>query len=116
MNARLRMSGLALLRRLITSVESPAVELIADSNLIRSDGNIFFVTEHQAAGLSKISNCYRPQSPPPIGDPTPSRAEIQMTQAIIEVARPLGIAVHDVHDHIILGKDEHASRKALKLI
>ena len=36
-----------------------------------------------------------------------------MTQAIIEVARPLGISVHD---HIIVGKDGHASLKGLKLI
>jgi DNA repair protein RadC len=49
----------------------------------------------------------------PSGDPTPSRADVQMTQAIIEVARPLGIAVHD---HIIVGKAGHASLKALKLI
>jgi DNA repair protein RadC len=34
-------------------------------------------------------------------------------QAIIEVARPLGIAVHD---HIIVGKEGHASLKGLKLI
>jgi DNA repair protein RadC len=31
----------------------------------------------------------------PSGDPTPSHADIQMTQAIIDVAKPLGIAVHD---------------------
>ncbi|MFA6266761.1 MAG: DNA repair protein RadC [Pseudolabrys sp.] len=49
----------------------------------------------------------------PSGDPTPSRADIQMTQAIIDVAKPLGIAVHD---HIIVGKDGHASFKGLKLI
>jgi DNA repair protein RadC len=49
----------------------------------------------------------------PSGDPTPSRADIQMTQAIIDVALPLGIAVHD---HIIVGKDGHASLKGLKLI
>jgi DNA repair protein RadC len=49
----------------------------------------------------------------PSGDPTPSRADIQMTQAIVEIARPLGIAVHD---HIIVGKDGHASLKALKLM
>ena len=49
----------------------------------------------------------------PSGDPTPSRADIQMTQAIIEVAKPLGIAVHD---HIIVGKNGHTSLKALKLI
>jgi len=49
----------------------------------------------------------------PSGDPTPSRADIQMTQAIVEVARPLGIAVHD---HIIVGREGHASFKGLQLI
>jgi len=49
----------------------------------------------------------------PSGDPTPSRADIQMTKTIIEVARPLGI---EVHDHIIVGKDGHASLKGLRLI
>ena len=49
----------------------------------------------------------------PSGDPTPSRADIQMTQQIIAVATPLGIAVHD---HIIVGKEGHASMKGLKLI
>src|SRR6516225_866020 len=41
------------------------------------------------------------------------RADIDMTRAIVEVARPLGIAVHD---HLIVGKDGHASLKALKLM
>ena len=49
----------------------------------------------------------------PSGDPTPSRADVQMTKAIVEIAGPLGIAVHD---HIIVGKDGHASLKAMKLI
>ena len=49
----------------------------------------------------------------PSGDPSPSRADIEMTRAIVEVARPLGIAVHE---HLIVGKDGHASLKALKLI
>ena len=48
----------------------------------------------------------------PSGDPTPSRADVEMTRAIIEVAKSLGIAVHD---HIIVGKDGHASLKGLKL-
>jgi DNA repair protein RadC len=48
----------------------------------------------------------------PSGDPTPSRADIQMTQAIVEVAKPLGITVYD---HIIVGKEGHASLKGLKL-
>jgi DNA repair protein RadC len=49
----------------------------------------------------------------PSGDPTPSRADIQMTQQIIAVASPLGISVHD---HIIVGKEGHASLKGLRLI
>ena len=49
----------------------------------------------------------------PSGDPSPSRTDIQMTQSIIEIAKPLGISVHD---HIIVGKDGHASLKGLKLI
>jgi DNA repair protein RadC len=32
---------------------------------------------------------------------------------IVEVAKPLGI---EVHDHIIVGKDGHASLRGLKLI
>jgi DNA repair protein radc len=49
----------------------------------------------------------------PSGDPTPSRADIDMTREIIETAKPLGITVHD---HIIIGKDGHASLKGLRLI
>jgi DNA repair protein RadC len=49
----------------------------------------------------------------PSGDPTPSRADVEMTQAIIDVAKPLGIAVHD---HIIVGKQGHSSLKGLRLI
>jgi DNA repair protein RadC len=49
----------------------------------------------------------------PSGDPTPSRSDIQMTQSIIELAKPLGIAIHD---HIIVGKEGHASLKGLRLI
>ena len=49
----------------------------------------------------------------PSGDPTPSSADIQMTKAIIDIAGPLGIAVHD---HIIVGKNGHASMKGMRLI
>src|SRR5207253_9909140 len=49
----------------------------------------------------------------PSGDPTPSRADIEMTKQIIEIAKPLGIAVHD---HFIIGKDEHRSLREMKLI
>ena len=49
----------------------------------------------------------------PSGDPTPSQADIQMTKAIIDIAKPLGISVHD---HIIVGKHGHASLKGMRLI
>ncbi|MDN2564795.1 DNA repair protein RadC [Aquibium sp. A9E412] len=49
----------------------------------------------------------------PSGDPTPSRADIAMTRQVVESARPLGITVHD---HIIIGKDGHASFRGLQLI
>jgi DNA repair protein RadC len=49
----------------------------------------------------------------PSGDPTPSSADIQMTKQVVDVAKPLGIVVHD---HIIVGRNGHASFKGLKLI
>jgi len=49
----------------------------------------------------------------PSGDPTPSRADIDMTRTIVSIARPLGI---EIHDHVIVGRDGHASFRGLKLI
>lgn len=49
----------------------------------------------------------------PSGDPTPSRADIDMTKQIIDAARPLGVSVHD---HVIVGRHGHASLKAMRLI
>ena len=49
----------------------------------------------------------------PSGDPTPSRADIDMTKEIAEIGKRLGIAVHD---HIIIGKKGHVSMKGLMLI
>jgi DNA repair protein RadC len=47
------------------------------------------------------------------GDPIPSQADIHMTKAIIQIATPLGISVHD---HILVGKNGHASLKGMRLI
>ncbi|RWB09299.1 MAG: DNA repair protein [Mesorhizobium sp.] len=47
------------------------------------------------------------------GDPTPSRADIEMTKEIIKAGKRLGIAVHD---HIIVGRKGYASMKGLLLI
>ena len=49
----------------------------------------------------------------PSGDPTPSHADIEMTKEVAKVAKTLGI---QLYDHIIVGKDGHASMKGMKLI
>ncbi|MCF6327291.1 MAG: DNA repair protein RadC [Devosiaceae bacterium] len=49
----------------------------------------------------------------PSGDPSPSSADVRMTKAIIEVAKPLGIIVHD---HVIVGRSGHVSLRAKKLL
>lgn len=49
----------------------------------------------------------------PSGDPAPSSADVRMTKEIVDIAKPLGITVHD---HIIVGKSGHASLRALKLM
>ncbi|AYO82860.1 RadC family protein [Methylobacterium brachiatum] len=49
----------------------------------------------------------------PSGDPAPSAADVAMTREIVSVLAPLKIVVHD---HVILGRNGHASLKGLKLI
>jgi DNA repair protein RadC len=49
----------------------------------------------------------------PSGDPTPSRADIEMTREVVEAARALRIAVHD---HLVIGRGGTASFKALGLL
>ena len=49
----------------------------------------------------------------PSGDPTPSNADIAMTRQIVEAGKPLGVLVHD---HIVIGRNGHASMKGQGLI
>lgn len=49
----------------------------------------------------------------PSGDTTPSRADIQMTKQISDIAGAMGITLHD---HIIVGRDGHASFRSLQLL
>jgi DNA repair protein RadC len=49
----------------------------------------------------------------PSGDPTPSRADIEMTREIAAAAKALRISVHD---HLVIGRKGHASFKALGLL
>ncbi|RDE10301.1 RadC family protein [Pelagibacterium lacus] len=48
----------------------------------------------------------------PSGDPAPSPTDIQMTRQIADIAKPLGITVHD---HIIIGKSTHSLLRGMKL-
>jgi DNA repair protein RadC len=49
----------------------------------------------------------------PSGDPTPSKADIEMTRDIARAAQALGITVHD---HLVIGRKGHASFKSLNLL
>jgi DNA repair protein RadC len=49
----------------------------------------------------------------PSGDPTPSKADIEMTKDVQKAAAALGLLVHD---HIVIGRDGHASLRTLGLM
>ena len=49
----------------------------------------------------------------PSGDPTPSAADIAVTNDIFKTAAALGIAVHD---HLIIGRGGHTSLRELGII
>lgn len=49
----------------------------------------------------------------PSGDPSPSTADIAMTVQIVSLGKALGIVVHD---HLIIGRQGHASFRGLKLL
>jgi DNA repair protein RadC len=49
----------------------------------------------------------------PSGDPTPSQADIAMTKQVAEAAGKLEIAVHD---HVVIGREGHASFRTLGLL
>jgi len=62
--------------------------------------------EHGASAIILVHNH-------PSGDPTPSRADIDMTRDIAAAAKALKIAVHD---HLVIGRGGHASFKSLGLL
>ncbi len=49
----------------------------------------------------------------PSGDPTPSKADIDMTREIVTAAGALNITVHD---HLVIGRKGHVSFKSLNLL
>src|ERR1700743_3098989 len=62
--------------------------------------------EHSASAIILVHNH-------PSGDPTPSRADIEMTREIAAAAKALKIAIHD---HLVIGRSGHASFKSLGLL
>lgn len=62
--------------------------------------------EISSAGLILVHNH-------PSGDPSPSRADIELTRNIVEIGKRLGITVHD---HLIIGQDGHSSLRAMGLM
>jgi DNA repair protein RadC len=49
----------------------------------------------------------------PSGDPTPSRADIEMTKQVVQAMSAVGLTVHD---HVIVGKNRHTSFKSQRLM
>ncbi len=49
----------------------------------------------------------------PSGEPTPSQGDIDITRALEEAARPLGVLLHD---HLVIGRHGHTSFKAAGLL
>lgn len=49
----------------------------------------------------------------PSGDPTPSRGDIDMTKQVQDAAEKLGIALHD---HVVIGRSDHASFRSMGLL
>ncbi|WP_420415151.1 RadC family protein [Roseibium sp.] len=49
----------------------------------------------------------------PSGDPTPSRADIQMTRQLVDIAKPLDI---EIYDHFIMSRGASFSFRAMQLI
>jgi DNA repair protein RadC len=58
--------------------------------------------EHGASAIVLVHNH-------PSGDPTPSRADVTMTKKIVEATAAVGITVHD---HLVIGRNDHTSLRA----
>jgi len=91
-------------------------------------GGVIGVTEHSEARFDRIALSLRQLAADalrldahtvvlahnhPRGDPTPSRADIAATRAIVRAFAPLGIRVHD---HVVQGDDCDFSFRAAGLL
>ena len=100
------------LRVVLLNTKNVAVDLVTvyqgnvSASVVRIGELFRDAVRRNANGLILVHNH-------PSGDPTPSSADVKMTREIIDVAKPLGITVHD---HIIVGREGHGSLKGLRLI
>jgi DNA repair protein RadC len=62
--------------------------------------------EHGASALILVHNH-------PSGDPSPSRADIEITKEVAKAAQALGV---QLHDHLIIGRAGHTSFKSQGLL
>lgn len=62
--------------------------------------------EHGASAVILVHNH-------PSGDPSPSRADIDLTKTLAAALKTVGIALHD---HLVIGRQDHASFKSLGLL
>lgn len=49
----------------------------------------------------------------PSGDPTPSKTDVEMTRTLVSALSAVGVAVHD---HVVIGRQGHASFKGMGLL
>jgi hypothetical protein len=93
------------MRRPFAREDQPATELQLTVGVSNASGSMISRVTPQVAFMRSVLS--------PKYDSSPSHADIQMTKAIIGIATPPGISVHD---HIIVGKTGHASLKGMRLI
>lgn len=83
-------------------------------DVVQQEGTVdhtpVYIREIMALALKKSATALILVHNHPSGDPSPSRADVEMTRRIVEVAEPLGIRIHD---HLIIGRDGTASLRNL---
>lgn len=89
--------------------------LIADE--VQQEGTVdhtpVYIREVMARALALSATAIVLVHNHPSGDPTPSSADIEMTNQIVAAGRPLGVVVHD---HLIVARSGHTSFRSLGLI
>ena len=90
-------------------------KLIADEVMARGsiDHVPVYVREVVKRGLQRDAKSLILVHNHPSGDPTPSRADVSVTQDVVAAAKAVGMAVHD---HVVIGRGGEASLRSLGLM